>query len=505
MQKNYSSRKNVEYLIFDRRLRFLRHNYRTMIRCECGKRFKKQKGNNVCPSCGLVITEETTVKYIGNSSWFNSSNTMFIDDGKITVSCVLLSISKETYYPKIGEHAIRLKVRYDIVNRRAVAYLQKFRCSEDVWSCVKLPCKFLNYTQPSEFNMLEKFDILLPTELVNDFCDIIGVESPNKGLGVKELAWMNRTRKPLKESMRECTIFSKLKILSEDKLVKKAFNKVKKYLKTGEKSKDYDEIVFKGLCKSMSVNVDTIPKDLIRFYYQNPVAISCAQTHIKLFDNRDIRINAILSDSGKNGYYRLRDSDVDAIKTTFCNESSLLKKMNVADTMWLLVDTANMISELKNEGIAFKTKGSLEELHEKAYAEYSVLKIPRNIAFENCKDISNTKINNNNFIFAKTTDDLINVGKEMNICVASYYQYCISGLIYIVYVRNKNNETVACLEIKGKELQQAKSLHNSIIPIKIQKDILKFCNQNNIYITTLDIDSNIRISNRNYFEKRKTA
>ena len=129
--------------------------------------------------------------------------------------------------------------------------------------------------------------------------------------------------------MRECTIFSKLKILSEDKLVKKAFNKVKKYLKTGEKSRDYDEIVFKGLCKSMSVNVDTIPKDLIRFYYQNPVAISCAQTHIKLFDNRDIRINAILSDSGKNGYYRLRDADVDAIKTTFCNESSLLKKMNV--------------------------------------------------------------------------------------------------------------------------------------------------------------------------------
>lgn len=86
----------------------------------------------------------------------------------------------------------------------------------------------------------------------------------------------------------------------------------------------------------------------------------------------------------------------------------------------------------------------------------------------------------------------------MNICVGSYYTYCIKLSTVIVYIK-KNNNLVACLEFQIRNypygempvLVQAKGPHNDKLPINIQKLISRFCLDYNSKINSIDISPDI--------------
>lgn len=516
MQKTYSRRMNIEYDMFNR---FSWDLNTTMIRCECGKKFKKRKGKNICPKCGNEITPETTVILSGPRKliWFNTSTVMFIDDDKITISMILLSLYRNShqYYPEVGEYAFRLRVRYDIKKRTAIAYTRNLRCDKNMWERVKLPVRFLNFTQPC-MSKIDDYDIVLPDELVEEFCKIIGVKKPKKLIGVKELAWLNRTRLPYEEAMREYFILNQFNDMkfrekyygSDEEFLfyKRIVDKVKRYLRSFKKPKDYDKSVFEALCRSMSVKVETIPKNLIKYYYKNPVAICFADIHSSLFKNRDVRINAILNETESSSkFYNCNSPErIETIQKVFGNEVNILKKLKGNGDYSMLYDTAKMIKEIREKEHKFKTKGKLEELHRKAVRTYMKVFVPRGIVFKNTQNLEDIKIGSYTFIYAKMSDDLIDVGDEMDICVASYYNYCENYGTKIVYVRNVKGRAVACLEIdRRNNLVQAKSRSNTKIPVAIQKAILEFSIQKKIYISTRDIQASIRNLNQNALDEDK--
>lgn len=498
-----------------------------MIYCGCKNRFKLTSDH--CPYCGTKFTEYNAVfisnnrweereKKLAGFKWFNSTSIMFVDENKIKISLFMLSLRYVVgaHYPMMGECAFSLNIRYDIKKRTAVAYTKNVSCSDDIWEDVKLP-RFLNFTQPCGCKV-DRYDIVLPDEMVADFCKIIGVEKPDKPIGVTELAWLNRTRVTLNEAMRENYILSsfinRMQFRYEESAIiyyKKISDKMKRYLKSRKKTKDYDECIFLALCKTHRADINIIPNNLIKYYYMNPVALRYVDMHLKLYKNRDVCINAILNEVESGSMSYMVSSKADVICEVFDSDIKIYNKVKGNSEYIMLADTARMIKDIRKAGYTFKTKGSLQKLHDEAWKMSLYASVPRGLIFENVKQDKSITIGNYNFNYAKSSDELIDISMKMNHCVATYYSACQRST-KIVYATDKKDNMVACLEISKRRnsfcnespndtyvyLNQAKGHSNSKTSIHIQKLILEFCNMNNITISTCDIYENIRNNNKVY-------
>lgn len=548
-KKCYKKRKNVIYEIFNRKS----GKKIKMVRCYCGKRFKFQENNLVCPKCKEKITKESVVFLdIGEFKLFNFSTYMFLDkkdngDILLTLSMLLLTVDRKkfTFYPILGKDAISLKIRFNLSKKTALMYMNKTRCDEELWDTYKLPTKFVNFTQPTSYYLANNVDIKLPNEFVCDFCDFIGVDVYNREVTLSDLAWLNRLR-DFDEAMRWKEILTKLSeeykdisVLKEERLYyKKTVNRIKRYLKTGYKPKNFDEKTFDALCKTYSIERNLIPKEFEKYYYLNSKAISFVREHNLLFKNRDIRINTILSATkgyrinmnyhNSNLLNNFRDKALEAFgkkitltsknitKTKYVpdknSEWRIFKKVEENEDYIAFYDTVNMILKIRNEGYEIKTKGNLYNLHDKAAKMIRLIDAP-DVVFKNTKGISDIIYKNENeeytFIFAKTPRELIELGDNMKICVGSYYNSCINNNMIIIYIKKKN-EFLACLEINLTKddngniiptLFQAKGILNSYLSIKIQKLISNFLLDYSVKIETCDINHNISTIHNDKIDK----
>ena len=95
---------------------------------------------------------------------------------------------------------------------------------------------------------------------------------------------------------------------------------------------------------------------------------------------------------------------------------------------------------------------------------------------------------------AKTIGDLIECGNELNICVGSYWRRVLEGMREIYFVR-QNGMFVACLEVTGDNLVQAKLRFNKEVQYvpEMKSIVEEWASIMDIYINTNDMGDEIEI------------
>ena len=118
----------------------------------------------------------------------------------------------------------------------------------------------------------------------------------------------------------------------------------------------------------------------------------------------------------------------------------------------------------------------LKEISDTVNLDYKKLK---NKSFdynydESIKELLNKEIDNYKFTLATTSDELVEVGSKMNICVGSYTENVARRDCMIVYV-TENDKYVGCIEIKpdGK-INQVKAQHNHVFTGEILTAFKKY-------------------------------
>lgn len=524
IRKDYEKRKDILYEMFDISEP---SNIKTMVRCgECHKKWKAKEENIICPICGRKIEINAIELSINNFKLYNASTTLFIDtiereNGEkeiiASISMLMLSVRRfsRDYYPTIGEDAVRLKIRYNLTKKTALIYSKPIRKSEyQFCHLVGFNYPYINFTQPTiPYFDNKNVDIKLPKELIDDVSELMNVEIPEDAINsvdIYTLAWLNRVRdydeaiwqrnilSILAERERDTCFFNEEE---KNKIYKKATNRVKRYLATGHKPKQYDENTFNALCMAFDIGRESVPKEFEKYYYLNPYALRFVKEHDVLFENRDIRINAIKSvkkhDTPSFAIYGDTKFKEKAL-FVFGNENRIYKKIERYGDYEVFSDTVNMVSKIKEKGHKFKTKGNLYDVHDRASKMMRYLEAP-DIAFDNTKDEDNIiysiKKEEYQFTFAKTPKELLSLGDKTNTCVGSYYRYCMSGGTMIVYIK-KGNEPIGILELAERwgrkpSLVQAKGINNRALPIKIQRLVSSFCMDYGLVIGTRDISNEI--------------
>lgn len=551
--KKYEGRKVIRYKIGAPRQRV---PYRNMIRCECGAISKAIKSGDVsCKVCGLIYNQKLIVTLNEKMvSFHNVSNYMFVDDGSVTISMLAGPTHlNEKYAPMVTPSVLRLKVRFHLKTRTAVMFNQRIDMSDEGWETFKMKAKFYNVTQPNKLFYLENADLVLPKELVADFCMATGTVNPEKSMSLYELIWMYRTRKCYEEAMEDAYVFNVVstkrtyEIFSEKEkaafadifddededddlfwtpqpLVKEALvepikpeistktilGRLKTYLKTGKKVKGYDVDLFSFLLKENGLKESQIDKRDILFLAKHPSTMGNYVFLSELFMNRDILRNALLSlrhgqliGTMKHAFeYRFKETEHFTGSTSdfnkacvlaFGSELTVLNKLKSYPSSGMLLDAVFSILTLRKNGVVVKTKGRLNDVHDKVARQYSDFLVPKEVTFENTSEDLSVVSNGVGFHYAKTTDELVEVGRDMNICVSAYYQRCVAGEIKILYVKNKAGELIACLELviladNRVNLVQAKGKNNSRLNNKLQGKIISFCRDLNCDVNTRDIN-----------------
>lgn len=107
------------------------------------------------------------------------------------------------------------------------------------------------------------------------------------------------------------------------------------------------------------------------------------------------------------------------------------------------------------------------------------------------KRMEASDIGMSDFLLAKSNHELMEVGRQLNICVGSYAQEALKKGLYIVLIRSKQGRKIThCLEIihRGEwSLVQAKGKYNGLPSMEVQRDIQHYCARKGIVIKTSDI------------------
>lgn len=289
--------------------------------------------------------------------------------------------------------------------------------------------------------------------------------------------------------------------------------------------------MFEELCQAAGTTPGQIPEKVQKAVFQQPWTIEAALYGSKLFGNVDIlrghiqkmgrfQTEAIPSrrrvdvhqirrtSSRKPGHYAMyREMLLDI----FGGEKHLEGKLKAWFDWNYLHDTADTIFKIRQAGIPFKTKGALWTLHGKASRLYRKSTLTH-VRFLNVLDRKTHDFGNGKhalrFEYAKESKDLYWLGDAMDICVASYWNWCAHGNTQIVCV-TKNEKPVACLELRANTTQkerwltQAKSHHNKRISQTVQVKIAEFCMQESILIHTGDISEKWRSKVNEAVEKQE--
>ena len=100
-------------------------------------------------------------------------------------------------------------------------------------------------------------------------------------------------------------------------------------------------------------------------------------------------------------------------------------------------------------------------------------------------------VSNTSFTFCKptTTHEIVSVGRQMNHCVGSYADMVVQSKVEIVTATDTSGKPLVCIEIKNKEIRQAKLSNNrKASEIKdINKAVIAWAEMFKLAIATKDI------------------
>jgi hypothetical protein len=306
------------------------------------------------------------------------------------------------------------------------------------------------------------------------------------------------------------------------KYPRKIYRIFRKYLKEGETDKNKKEI-FNYLLEINKTTVDYIPKNLLKYYWEYPYALEMVKEHHCHLTNIDRRRNIIkdtekMFRKNKKNFTRFEshilhgkhydsykydingfdaNSEIDTLKEVF-SEEDIYRKLLGSHRFDLLVDTACNISEIRKKGANFKTKGCIQKLHDESSQYLRNLDLSEE-QFNNVRSLKDFEVGNGVYIrYAHSQKELGMVGNALKNCVTGYTYNCKRGSTQIAFLE-KDRKIEGCLEIEtslnsndNKSLVQAKGYGNCKLSRKNQKYIQKYCEENEIYISTSDINKKIK-------------
>ena len=241
-----------------------------------------------------------------------------------------------------------------------------------------------------------------------------------------------------------------------------------------------------------------LPKTLRSASYKNSnlaVALYIENVHIENFlKHRPADHIQILVDKGK-----LR-----AIKVlAYVHNLSLQKVLNTDIHDSMFSDIIRFVKYFLEKGIPVPQmlKGEpIRAYHDRVYVihneEMDKLTKEKNKLYALPIPRKYLEITDNSYKVAEpiTILELTEIGNKLNICVGSYKDRVYNKEIDIGIVVDKNNNYIACLEIKEGKLVQAKLKYNrKVVTNKGVYDIvIKWCVENNIHINTTDMIENFK-------------
>lgn len=172
------------------------------------------------------------------------------------------------------------------------------------------------------------------------------------------------------------------------------------------------------------------------------------------------------------------------------NENNFINKITNNGDLNYLNDSCNMFSSIKSRNPDYKInfKGTIRNIHDRISKDYHEMKYKK-IEINHEKKYKNLEgtYGELNFIFPKDNIELINIGKEMHICVGSYGEKAISKKTNIIVAKDKN-DTKICIELTPNyhRIIQAKlTCNNKIEENTIEYEaITKWIEANNLYVNT---------------------
>ena len=158
-----------------------------------------------------------------------------------------------------------------------------------------------------------------------------------------------------------------------------------------------------------------------------------------------------------------------------------------------LIDTSRMLALLEDERkeLLWRERVKLKDLHDwliqatkHQRSEGVALKVPEHVRNRLTMQLDQLK-----FFLPEHSKELMEIGDQMHNCVRTYDESMRLGKSYIVPVTDDNGKLVACLEVRGNALVQAKLKRNE--PVRKDKKlcaaVLDWCRKTGLSIGTADV------------------
>lgn len=277
----------------------------------------------------------------------------------------------------------------------------------------------------------------------------------------------------------------------------------------------FSKYLFKGLSGLVK------PKKAIKkVLFKNPLLSDLYKQLVKLgFRNQDVLLSLMTShlDCSKIISSFFKD-DIDIEDQEICEQflKYLIQVKGEAEALKYLytsqdkiseffLDTAYMAISFQKRGMLKKShmKGSLKQTHDALSRDFYRIKNPNKpIVYNDDEKMLNDSIDNIDFVLAKDTYELIDIGQEMGICVGSYGDRAAEKqLIILKMIQNK--KYVGCIELSSdcKELVQAKACFNNLLQESKAEALQKWVKKHKILADCYDYQ-HIKNGNIEYDENQ---
>lgn len=186
---------------------------------------------------------------------------------------------------------------------------------------------------------------------------------------------------------------------------------------------------------------------------------------------------------------------INRLKQIYVDENILTNKIiKSKNSQIYLLDICRMIYKIDDEKWEtmleniLSNKYSIKRTHDIISTSSNAYRKPnREIPIDEEELKLECKMNDYKFKLARTTYELSDIGNLMNICVGSYDMSALNKACTIVYVTDSEECCECCIELRGKDIRQAKTSFNNIPTGKLKDTILKWAKDNNLNVCTSDL------------------
>lgn len=233
---------------------------------------------------------------------------------------------------------------------------------------------------------------------------------------------------------------------------------------------------------------------------KNPFDVALLNLAFKLCKNYDcaVRMFEGLQKLSLNNYCTINKNVINflrLVKALYKNtgEDAITRLVENYQSLQLIDCTNLWLSLNKENRKAFKTeKVKLRDLHDwmsLRHKKQNHVNLKFDVPDHIVKRLS-MQANRLKFFLPEESMQLLEAGVELHNCIASYGRAMKDNSKWIVLVADDNGKLAACLEVKDKELVQAKINKNKPVSVdpKLNAEVLEWAKKTKLKINTADLD-----------------